>query len=87
MSKLNETKSQSLIPQIATDTWILVKIIFGIILWLGLMVLTYYTLLTIPAILMITIWLILIIIRYFKQQKQQPLGYQNQDNDNDSAKK
>jgi hypothetical protein len=66
---------------IEKNVWSLVKIIFGVILLLGLMVLTYYTLLTLPAVLFVSVWLYLLISHRYFTHKSKVFGWQNQEND------
>jgi predicted membrane protein len=63
------------------DIWSLIKIIFGVILLSGLLILTYYTLLTLPAVLFVSVWLYLVISRRFTGDKSKGIGWQNQEND------
>ncbi|MEK7278592.1 MAG: hypothetical protein AAB427_14665 [Chloroflexota bacterium] len=53
----------------ANRTWQVVKIFGGAILWLGLVVLTYYSLLTIPALVLVGLWLYMTVSEYFRQPK------------------
>jgi predicted membrane protein len=69
------------------NIWSGIKLILVVILWLGLMVLTYYTLLTLPAVLFVSIWIYLLISRRYTKHKPKELGWQNQENDEKNNKK
>lgn len=61
------------------DVWHLLLVILSAILWLFLLVLTYYTLLTLPAVLIATVVLYLLIAKKVKKGEQR--GWQNKEND------
>ncbi len=53
----------------ANRTWQVIKIFVGAILWLGLVVLTYYSLLTIPILVLVGLWLYMTVTDYFRPPK------------------
>jgi predicted membrane protein len=61
------------------EFWHLLLVILSAILWLFLLVLTYYTLLTLPAVLIVTVVLYLLIAKKVKKGEQR--GWQNKEND------
>jgi len=61
------------------DIWHLVLVILSAILWIFLLVLTYFTLLTLPAVLIVTVILYLLIAKKVKKGEQR--GWQNKEND------
>ncbi|MBI3362367.1 MAG: hypothetical protein HY023_14800 [Chloroflexi bacterium] len=48
-------------PGVMRLSWQIVKVIVGVIIWLGLMLLTYYSLYAIPAVVLVSFWLIVVI--------------------------
>jgi Flp pilus assembly protein TadB len=61
------------------DLWHLLLVILGAALWLGLLVLTYYTLLTLPLIVIVTVLLYLLITK--RSQKRKNRGWQSRESD------
>ncbi len=54
----------------ARRTWQVVKIFVGAILWLGLVVLTYYSLLTVPILVLVGLWLYMTVTDYLRPPKK-----------------
>ncbi len=63
----------------APSWWRLFKILAGAILWLGLVVLTYYSLVTVPALALVTVWLYIALTHNRRQPRRRPPNWPDED--------